>query len=175
MTITFEKFNTDLAGLAWKFEVNPESCENPDHYETYLRLIALSDQKIGQATTHVLLDVDEDGEKHIAGFITLRSAALVEIIGTDTYGYPALEVSQLAISQKYERKKFGTELLEIALAFANEINEKRMGVKYVILRSDPASAGFYEKFGFKRLDQFSRVPVDGYNNHCVPMIIQISF
>ena len=46
-TDSIELFNSSLSGLAWKFQVNPSSCGNHEHYENYIRLMALTDQQSG--------------------------------------------------------------------------------------------------------------------------------
>ena len=38
-------FDENDIGLAWKFQVNPSSCGNHEHYEEYIRLIDFDDKR----------------------------------------------------------------------------------------------------------------------------------
>ena len=56
----WEKFTNKLAGLAFRFEVNPLSCGNPEHFVEYIRFCAISDNKAGRSVTHVLLNKEKE-------------------------------------------------------------------------------------------------------------------
>ena len=159
--------NTEIAGLAWSFHVSPDSCDNPMHYENYLRLSALAEQKDGQAVTHVMID---DDANCIAGFVALRATSLVSTLEDGKLSVnPALEIAELAVDQSYEGEGVGTTLVKLALAYADLIREGTAGIKFVMLCSDPKSVGFYEKLGFSHVSDLYKVLNDGWNNHCEPM------
>ena len=73
MNLSFSLFDQEHSGLAWHFRVSPSSCDNPGHYEEYIRFVALSDRRSGMGVTHVLIDADAG---RIAGFVALRLSSL---------------------------------------------------------------------------------------------------
>lgn len=58
MTYSIEPYTLEIArlGLASKFEVNPNSCGNSDHFKEYLMYSAIQDNTSGMAKTHVILN-----------------------------------------------------------------------------------------------------------------------
>ena len=166
-----ELFDSKFSGLAWKFQVSPLSCGNHEHYEEYIRLIALSDRAIGMGTTHVLL-VEENGTEDIAGFVTLKASSIVNESDGTLYGTPAIEITELAVSGKHERNGYGSELLDYAISLALNVNEN-IAVKHITLCSDPKSVGFYEKYGFQKLSHSLVIPSEGWNENCVPMYLTL--
>lgn len=171
MEIRIEKFNKDLAGLAWAFQVNPDSCGNPLHYENYIRLIALSDKAAGNGLTYVVLDED-DSNKKICGFITLRTSSVIKQYEDRTEGEAALEITELAVDRNYERQGIGKLLLSLAVNIASEINAQFASVKCISLCADPYAVPFYERFGFSKLEDYGDVPREGWNTDCIPMVLR---
>ena len=173
MPYSFALMGKEYAGLAWKFCVSPDSCDNPDHYERYLRLNAIVDYKIGMGITHLILDCDEDGNAvAIAGFVTLRATSLVN---TDENGvkivHPSVEISELAVTKDYERRGIGTGLIDLAISIADDLRSKLIGIKYIVLCADPKSVGFYEKKDFGKIGELYETLREGWNNNCEPMYI----
>jgi predicted N-acetyltransferase YhbS len=91
------------------------------------------------------------------GFVTLSMADLRKkkmssedrlVIGKENY--PALQISQLAVCEKLERNKIGTELCHFSLGKAYEFSEK-VGCRFLVLNAKRDVIGFYEKYGFKLL------------------------
>lgn len=80
MTYSIEPYTREIAqlGLASKFEVNPDSCGNADHFKEYLMYCAISDNNSGVAKTHVILNEDRS---EILGFISLKATSLLEDCG----------------------------------------------------------------------------------------------
>lgn len=74
MEFSEKLFNQEIAGLAWRFQVSPKSCNNPEYYNAYIRYSAIGDQQKGVGVTHVLVDAKG---KRIAGYVTLRATSLV--------------------------------------------------------------------------------------------------
>lgn len=101
MNLSFSLFDQEHSGLAWHFRVSPSSCDNPGHYEEYIRFVALSDRRSGMGVTHVLIDADAG---RIAGFVALRLSSLF-YTGDDgkKRGSPALEIAELAVDADYEK------------------------------------------------------------------------
>lgn len=180
MKILLQKLSKDNIGLAWSFHVSPDSCDNPEHYEQYLTLCALSEQEAGRGVTHVLLTLDDSGnitkESEILGFVTLRATSLVDSCDGKLYVMPSLEIAELAIDCKHERKGFGKTLVEAAIYIATELNNQYIGIQYVVLCADPKAVGFYEnpKVGFGRLGDYYKILHDGWNDNCIPMYIKLS-
>jgi len=91
------------------------------------------------------------------GFVTLSMADLRKgkmksedrlVIGKENY--PALQISQLAVCAKLERKDIGTELCNFSLGKAYNFSEK-VGCRFLVLNAKRDVVGFYEKYGFKLL------------------------
>ena len=166
-----ELFSKKLIGLASSFEVDPSSCENPDHYKEYLMFRALPDNLSGRATTHVILNADSSA---IAGFITLKSTSLLMELDHKLFsGEPALEIYNLAVSKDYQRQGIGTDLVYLAIYLTKRLNESFLGIRNIVLTADPNAVGFYEKLDFKKLSDYYLLPKDHENISCIPMIMKI--
>jgi len=178
MTESLELFKSDLVGLAWKFQVNPSSCGNSEHYSQYLRFIALTDKMSGKGTTHVFIrrrDENDpaDIQDAILGFITLRATSYTQTEDTFVRGNPALEIYELAVAHSWERIGVGGRLVKFALSTALELNESSIGVQYITLCADERSVPFYEKFKFGKIEEQGEIPRDGWNVGCVPMFLRL--
>lgn len=169
MNLKHELLNKENVGLAWQFRVSPHSCDNPDYYENYIRLSAISDANRGQAVTHVLLDTDK---QRIAGYVALRTTSLVSNgeDGTQLV-HPAVEVAELAVDADYERNDIGSHLVGLAILLAYEIR-KQIGIRSILVCADPKAVGFYEKQHFEPLSNLYTMLRDGWNNNCIPMYIE---
>ena len=160
------------AGLIWAFQVSPVSCGNHEHYEQYIRFCAADDHRAGRGVTHVFL-TEQAGVEHIAGFITLRASTLTKEHDGIIYGEPALEISELAVAANQAGSGIGRILVDFAVAKADALNSGHLGIRYVVVCSDPQSVGFYEKCRFKKLYGAGRIPREGWNNDCTPMYLQL--
>lgn len=172
--VYFTIIDTNNVGLADQFSVNPDSCENSDFYREYLKYSAVSDLHTGKNTTHLL--VDEDSNR-IMGFVSLRASAIISQGDNDsTMGIPALEVSVLAVDQKYERRGVGTALIDYVIAQADELHRQYVGLQYIILAADKMATGFYEHMAFTRIeDRWNRIPKENWSANCVPMSLFLDF
>lgn len=171
-TDNIELFNKSLAGLAWDFQVNPSSCGNHEHYESYIRLMALTDQQSGKGTTHVFIRRTE-ATAEILGYITLRATSYTRTVNGKVYGSPALEIFELAVKNGAEGCGIGTTLVKFALAQALDLNETILGIQYVTLCADQQAVPFYEKFQFGCLDEQGEIPREQWNEDCVPMFLKL--
>ena len=165
--------------FAMPFKVNPTSCDNYTHYEDYIKFCAITDQKIGLGTTHIYVVEDEQGNVHdILGYITLRSNSLIKIIGIESgeyeEGHSALEISELAVKEGFERNDIGSKLVEYALVMATELNDSKIGIEYITLCADPRSVDFYKKLEFDLMSNHGELlPREGWNRTCIPMYLKI--
>lgn len=169
------KIDTDNAGLGWKFLVNDENCENPDHYNDYIRYQALTDLNDGLGVTYLYVEHDEDTkEDNIMGYMTLRASSFIKDMGeSKKFGYPALEIAELAVDKKYSGKHIGTDMVMDAINTANEINET-MSIKYIVLCADPTAEAFYKKLEFEKMREiYEEVPREHSNMRCVPMYLRL--
>ncbi len=166
----FDIWSKDIYGLALGFKVNPSSCGNPEHFENYIRWSAIDDNNSGIATTHVFID---DENHALMGFVSLKASSLLSKEGSMTMGEPALEISNLAVSKDYERRKVGTELILHVIAEVLKANRGFAGIKYIVLAADPKSVGFYEKMEFYKLREYFEIPRQMDNADCVPMFMKI--
>lgn len=168
-----ELYSASYAGLAWKFQVNPKSCGNYLHYEEYIRLNAITDNASGRATTHVFIR-EIEGRETLLGYITLRAASYIEILEEQTYGYPALEIFELAVHKDYEGCGIGSKLIKFAFAKAYELNKEHIGIQYITLCADENAVSFYkDKWKFGRIDEYGKIPRDNWNVNCIPMFIKL--
>lgn len=170
--------SSEYVEITRNFHVNSEHCENPEHYETYIRQDCFTDHKQGMGVTHVFIDEDEStGSRTIVGYITLRMSSLIMDSG-DGYrlGYPALEIAELAVDERYEGQGIGTDMVMFAINEAVEMNKEKVGVQYVILCADPAAVGFYssDKLKFQNIRLLQEVPREHRNSTCVPMMLKIA-
>lgn len=177
MSIYQDLMSSEYAEIARKFRVNPEHCDNPEHYETFIRIDCFTDHRQGMGVTHVFVDENEEThEKAIAGYITLRSSSLVMESGEDyKLGFPALEIAELAVDNNYEGQGLGTDMVKFAINEAIELNKNKIGVQYVILCADVAAVGFYSntELGFKPIRELQEIPREHRNSRCEPMMLKI--
>jgi len=170
----FTQFNKEHAGLALKFQVNPYSCGNHEHYENYLRFIALTDRRIGKGVTHVLLHKNPiSSVETIVGFVTLRASSLISEDSNDVLGCAAVEIAEIAIDKMYERQGYGKTILDFVFLIVDDIRSSIIGVEYIIACADSASVSFYEKNDFVKLSEHYEVPREGWNRNCIPMAIRL--
>lgn len=171
MNLSISLYDAEHTGLAWGFHVSPDSCDNPEHYEQYIRFMANTDKREGMGVTHML--VDEEAER-MAGFLALRLSSLF-YVGEDgnAIGNPALEIAELAVDKDYERRGCGTILVDLAMYLGDVLRTEYAGVKYLLACADPAAVGFYKKKGFHEARELYEVPRDGSNNNCIPMYLKL--
>jgi len=173
------KMAPDYVGLARNFHVNPTSCKNPEHYQSYITYDSISDQHSGNGTTHILLETNSGKPTNILGYITLRASSFLMDDGEGhELGDGALEISELSVNQDFERQGIGAYLVRSAIVEAAELNSKCLGIKYVLVCADPAAEGFYSnsKLGFKRISDYYKmhtIPFENWNTGCIPMAIKL--
>lgn len=172
--VYFTIIDKENVGLAEKFSVNPDSCDNSDFYREYLQYSAVSDLHTGKNTTHLLIDEDSN---RIMGFVALRASAIISQGENDsTLGIPALEVSVLAVDREYERRGVGTALIDYVIAQADELHRQHVGLQYIILAADKLATGFYEHMAFTRIeDRWNKMPKENWSANCVPMALFLDF
>lgn len=160
--------------LVETFSVNDEKCKNPNHYNEYLRQNALLDMEQGLGVTYLFVEQnDETKEKHIMGYISLRMSSLIKDMGeTKKFGFPALEISELAVDKKYAGLHIGTDMVLDAINIANELNDIS-SIKYLILCADPESENFYKKIDFMKLRSMEEIPREHCNMTCTPMYLKL--
>jgi len=176
MPIYRELMTAQHAGIARSFKVNPEHCDNPEHYETYITQDCFADYIQGMGVTHAFVSENEEtGDKVIAGYITLRASSLTMDMDDYKAGYPALEISELAVDSNFEGSGLGTDMVKTAIAEAMDLNDTIIGFRYVVLCADSAAVGFYSKLGFTKIPSYQEIPREHRNKNCVPMMLKIKF
>lgn len=169
------KINPENAALAWSFYVDEEKCKNPQHYNDYLRFQALTDQNEGLGVTYLYIEHNEITNKEcIMGYISLRTSSFIKDMGeSKKFGYPALEIAELAVDKNYTKRHVGTDMVIDAINIANEMNEVA-SIKYVVLCADPTAEQFYAKLEFKKMrNVLEEVPREYDNIDCVPMYLKL--
>lgn len=175
LSYKIELLNQENVGLAWKFMVNPNSCNNPTFYQQHLALSALHEQKVGLTTTHVVIDTAAD---RIMGFVSLRaSSVLTRHESGRMLGEPALEISVLAVDAEYERRGVGKTIMLHVIGEAIALHEQHLGIRGIILAADPKAVSFYEHMHFVRLDDSwdSDIPRELWNIDCKQMYMELNF
>ena len=173
-----EKLSIDTLSLCHEFRVDPKTCDKPWYYESYLTQTAPRDMEDGLGVTYLYIDTDnETGERRVMGFFTLRFSSLIKDMGERRkYGYPALEISELAVSEQYLGTGVGTDMVMDAINMASELNEYA-SIKYVVLCADPNAEGFYTRstLNFKKLDvDFGDdIPREYGNIDCIPLYLKL--
>lgn len=169
------KVSKDKMELIMKFKVDETKCDNPEHYESYLMYNALNDINQGFSTTYLYIEENEQTEeKNIMGYITLRMSSFIKDMGESRkYGYPALEIAELAVDKNYTGRGIGTDMVMDTITIANELNEI-ISVKYIVLCADPRVQGFYEKLEFQKMyDRIEDIPREHFNLSAIPMYIKL--
>lgn len=177
MSFSSEKISIENADLCQHFSVNSTICENPDHYNNYLKQNALMDYKQGLGVTYLYIDTDDiTQERKLMGYITLRSSSLIKDMGErKKFGYPAIEISELAVSEKYSLKGMGTEMVADAILIAEKLN-KDISIKYVVLCADPSAETFYSRspLNFMKMhEHIDDIPRAYANMNCTPMYLKL--
>nr|WP_166525034.1 GNAT family N-acetyltransferase [Caproicibacter fermentans] len=112
----------------------------------------------------------------ILGFITFKASSFLMDDGEGhELGEGAFEISELAVSSECERRGVGTDLVKYATVLATELNEEKLGIRYVVLCADPAAEDFYSKpaLGLHRIGDFYRIPNEHWNTNCIPMVVKL--
>lgn len=172
-----ELMSKEFINLATTFQVNPKSCDNPKHYENYIRYQAIMELKQGIGVTHIFIDEDEvTQEKRMMGYVTLRCSSLIKDVGESSrFGLPALEISELAVSKDYERQHIGTDMVKYAISVAMDLSINLLGIQYLVLCADPKAENFYstEALGLNRIRNIEDIPREHTNLKCVPMYLKL--
>ena len=174
MDTYYSQYKSKHAGLAMNFQVNPDSCNNPGHYENYLRFIALTDRRSGKGITHVLINNDDNtSTESIVGFVTLRTSSLISEYENEISGRAAIEISEIAVDRLYEKKGYGTALLDFVFLLVDDLRDRVVGIEYIVACADSASVLFYEKNDFVRISKHYEIPREGWNKNCIPMVLRL--
>lgn len=170
-----ELLQSKHASLLPLFKCRSNSCGNPDHFSDYLCINAFADAAIGMGTTHVVCEYVNKQPVAICGFITLKAATLVKDNNYDCIvGDPAIEISELAVDEKYEKQGIGKDMLTFALKHCVSLHKKSIGIKYLVVCSDEKSVGFYEKgLKFRRAGDYYMIPREHWNKSCIPMYLKL--
>ena len=145
-----EIVNSENIGLARDFRVSPilsDKGETIDYFPDYLNNEALDDKESGQKIAHLFIDKDAN---QLMGYISLRASSFFYRNEKGRpIGAPALEVSLLAVADKYIRRGVGTVLINYAIAQAMILISKGIGIRHIILASVPDAVDFYAKMKFR--------------------------
>lgn len=172
MRISVDIMSAEYAGLAAQFSVNPDKCDNPGHYEDYLKYNALDDLRNGMGVTHVFLDEDEN---LIAGYICLRASSLIADMGEKhKFGYPAMEIAELAVDKRYEGTGLGRDMVEYAIDLAQGLNANTMSCQYMLVCADPKAVDFYKHLKFSDIRILQSIPREHWNLNCSPMLMRLT-
>jgi GNAT superfamily N-acetyltransferase len=68
------------------------------------------------------------------------------------YDYPAVKIGKLAVHEDYERRDFGSDLVDLAIAIAKDAIRKHVGCRLLLVDSHQDAVEFYQKKGFLMID-----------------------
>lgn len=66
---------------------------------------------------------------------------------------PALKIGRLCVDDRFLKRGLGRLMIEFAIRKAEEINLDKAGCRFITVDSKSGSVGFYQKMGFKILEQ----------------------
>lgn len=172
-TRSIELYKTEHAFLAQSFSVNPEKCENPDHFNEFIRIVASGDYRKGTATTHIMIERDEHNKPvKICGYIALKATSLI----TDDnkiYGDPAIEIAELAVDETCEGSGVGKALLQFAASVCDQLRDT-IGIRYLLVCAEKHAVSFYKRIlPFVDVKDYYRVPREMWNDDCIPLLLML--
>lgn len=158
------------------YKLGEFQCNDPD-YTVWLN----SDAKfyIEQNLSQVKLLLDREND-NIIGYIALCADCIelsisekkrdgLRILNMLTKkkiprSIPALKIGKLAINSQYEKQNYGSYLLWLSLAIAQEMNSIGVACRYLSLDADvsifPTNDKFYESRGFKYNKNVNKIRQD---------------
>lgn len=167
------QYGVEYAHLSFSFEVNEDSCKNPDYFAKYLRFNAPLDVKTGDAVTYVMLEGRGEKAERVLGFISARASSfLTRSDDGAIIGSPALEVAELAVAKGYERQGIAEALFDSVMRLVMEIRG-RIGIKYIVACVIPEAVGFYRKMHMAPVAEGYDVPREVWNENCIPMYVKL--
>lgn len=149
-----------------------------DFFKKYLKTQSLPDQKNGMAQTYLYIHEDDDGNKSIQGFYSLRASSL--IIEKDDFvkeGSPAIEIYELAVKRTKQRRGIGRKLMEDAIVTILDV-AKLIGVQHILVCATESAIDYYKRFNFSKIPGHKDVPRDtregNSNSGCTAMSLPIA-
>ncbi len=140
----------------------------------YLKKYALDYTNTGEGNTQLLI---KDGNE-VVGYFTLKCTSLPIFeaeMSEEPKIYPAIEIARFAIHSNFTNKGIGSILMSYVLELIAILKKEVLGVRFTILfainKEDVLS--FYEKMGFKRIDDALDVTYTVENEGCIPMYLRI--
>lgn len=120
--------------------------------DDFLHYEALSEQRLGTSTTHLLLN---DDATELIAYISLCADAIplgMKEREEEDMHYstsPALKIARLAVASNYQGKGIGRDMVEFALNTADDMTQY-CGIVFLTLDCYEHRVPFYEHLGFKR-------------------------
>ena len=125
--------------------------------DRYLRETARGHLAKGVSVTRILVEADSPPPKTILGFFTLSS---ITVDAKDWPGSPkglpkhpvsAVLLGRLAVAGSARQRGIGSMLVASARQFARETIHRTGGLGMIVDAADEDVAGFYTRFGFRRV------------------------
>jgi GNAT superfamily N-acetyltransferase len=145
--------NIRIVPLTNDHNLEPFCCGN-NEIDHFLKNSAIAEQEEMLSRTY-LICINND----VIGFFTL-SASSIEVLAVDAIDgieefsesiYPAIDLSKLAVTKKFQGKGIGEYTLKAAIGKILSVSE-HIGCRYIILDSMNDKVGFYRKYDFKIVD-----------------------
>jgi predicted N-acetyltransferase YhbS len=133
-------------------------CGKPS-LNNFLKQYARQADEHNTARTFVALDQEN---KKIAGYVSLANTSLEKqaaagLIKTMVNPIPALLIGKLAVDMNYRGQRLGEKLLVFSFEKALAINEMS-GIQAIVVDTIDAEAEtFYEKYGFKKINDTNKM------------------
>lgn len=131
--------------------------------DTFIKTVALKEQKNGLNTTHMLIDNEK---QYLVGFISLCNDSIilnpddVAVMKLNYITLPAVKIARLAINREYRNMALGKFLIGYSTVLIANIKEFS-GVALVTLDCYEDKIDYYQNIGFKLgSNQYSELDYD---------------
>jgi GNAT superfamily N-acetyltransferase len=145
-------------------QVNPfkTGCKALQPLKAFLRNQACDFQQAMIAQTYVCIGLEDQQDKgKVIAYLTLtcseldvtNSYVVEDCPYANRYDYlPAVKIARLAVDSRYQGKKLGKSLIQLALDIAIEDIHPTVGCRFVVTDAKPTAVDFYKKEGFTFLN-----------------------
>ena len=136
--------------------------------QIFIRRTAKSHHTSHVSKTYVIAD-----EKRVLAYISLCCAQVKleshpDDLARYKYDYPAVKIGKLAVHEDFERRDYGSDLVDLAIAIAKDEIRPRIGCRLLLVDSHRDAVGFYKKKGFVLIDT-----EENNNRPCPVMFLDI--
>lgn len=169
-----EPVNNDNISLIKDF-CTVENESDYDYFKSYLMYNGLLDSIQGLAKTLLYILEDDNGNKQVLGFYSIRCSSLImDGENGEKMGEPALEIVELAVHKDHRHEGIGTFMMQSIIATAYKLKEDYLGLKHLVVCAKGTAKTYYEKFHFAELPGYKYIPRNIDNQECIGMSLSLN-